>query len=145
VDRQFKDLRLHQLDRSLAAFSNARQEARPMHGWLRAIRESLGLSMVDVARKLARTKPLIQQFEDAEKDDRITLGSLRRVADALGCTLVYAIVPKTGTLTDLAGQSLRDQVASDVHAVERTMALEDQAVGEVEQLVKEETERRQRR
>jgi predicted DNA-binding mobile mystery protein A len=144
VDRQFKDLRLHQLDRSLAAFGNVRQGSRPEHGWLRAIRESLGLSMKDVARKLARTKSLIQQFEDAERDDRITLGSLRRVADVLGCTLVYAIVPKTGTLTELAEQSVRDQVVSDVHAVERTMALEDQAVGNVEQLVKEETKRRQR-
>jgi predicted DNA-binding mobile mystery protein A len=144
VDRQFKDLRRHQLDRSLAAFSNARQENRPKHGWLRAIRQSLGLSMEDVARKLAGTKSLIQQFEDAEKDNRITLGSLRRVADALGCTLVYAIVPKTGTLTELAEQSVRDQVVSDVHAVERTMALEDQAVGNVEQLVQEETKRRQK-
>jgi predicted DNA-binding mobile mystery protein A len=144
VDRQFKDLRRYQLDRSLAAFSNARQENRPMRGWLRAIRQSLGLSMEDVARKLAGTKSLIQQFEDAEKDDRITLGSLRRMADALGCTLVYAIVPKTGTLTELAEQSVRDQVVSDVHAVERTMALEDQAVGDVEQLVKEETKRRQK-
>jgi predicted DNA-binding mobile mystery protein A len=145
VDRQFKELRLHQLDRSLAAFNNARQEVRPKHGWLRAIRESLGLSMAAVAIKLAGTKSLIQQFEDAEKDDRITLASLRRVADALGCTLVYAIVPKTGTLTELVERGVHDQVVSDVHAVERTMALEDQAVGNVEQLIKEETKRRQRR
>jgi predicted DNA-binding mobile mystery protein A len=144
MDKEFKALRLRQLDRTLAAFSDARQTERPQHGWLRAIRQSLGLSMEDVAKRLAGIKPLIQQFEDAERDDRITLGSLRRVADALGCTLVYAIVPKTGTLTELAERRIHDQVVRDVHAVERTMALEDQAVGNVEQLVKEETKRRQK-
>lgn len=144
MEKRFKDLTLRQLDRTLATFSSARREARPQHGWLRAIRKSLDLSMEDVARKLSVTKPLIQQFEDAEKEDRITLHSLRRVAAALDCTLVYAIVPKAGTLTELAECRVREQVVSDVHAVERTMALEDQAVGDVEQLVKEETKRRQR-
>jgi hypothetical protein len=86
--------------------------------------------MADVAIKPARTKPLIQQFENAEKDDHITLNSLRRVTDALGCTFVYAVVPKTGTLTELVERGVHDQVVDDVHAVERTMALEDQAVGD---------------
>ena len=144
MDKQFKSLKLRQLDRTLDAFTTARQTERPQHGWLRAIRQSLGLSMEDVAKRVGGIKPLIQQFEDAESDNRITLGSLRRVAEALGCTLVYAIVPKTGTLTELAERRVHDQVVSDVHAVERTMALEDQAVGDVEQLVKEETKRRQR-
>jgi predicted DNA-binding mobile mystery protein A len=144
VDKQFKSLKLRQLDRTLDAFTTARQTERPQHGWLRAIRQSLGLSMEDVAKRVGGIKPLIQQFEDAESDNRITLGSLRRVAEALGCTLVYAIVPKTGTLTELAERRVHDQVVSDVHAVERTMVLEDQAVGDVEQLVKEETKRRQR-
>jgi predicted DNA-binding mobile mystery protein A len=140
----FSDLRIKQLSRSLAVFENAREEARPHRGWLQAIRTGLGLSLDAVGKRLGQSRRRVQEFEKAEEENRITLHSLSRVADALGCTLIYAIVPKAGTLTELAEQSVRDRVVSDVHAVERTMALENQAVGDVEQLVKEETKRRQR-
>jgi predicted DNA-binding mobile mystery protein A len=141
----FRDLRIKQLSRALAAFEAVREETRPRQGWLKAIRTGLGLSLDAVGKRLGQSRRRVQEFEKAEEENRITLHSLGRVAQALGCTLVYAIIPKTGTIADLAEQNERDRVVSDVHAVERTMALENQAVGDVEQLVKEETKRRQRR
>jgi predicted DNA-binding mobile mystery protein A len=141
---EFRALRRRQLDQALSHFFAARDEIRPKRGWLRSVREALGLSLEEVGRKLSASRQRILRFENAEANDQITLQSLRRIAKAMDCELVYAIVPKSGTLTELAEQTVRDQVASDVHAVERTMALEDQAVGNVEQLVKEETKRRQK-
>jgi predicted DNA-binding mobile mystery protein A len=71
---------------------------RPAAGWLRSIREALGLSLADQARKLKVTPPAIRAFEQAEAEDRITLASLRRTAAAMDCDLVYTLVPKSGTL-----------------------------------------------
>jgi predicted DNA-binding mobile mystery protein A len=133
---EFKDLRRSQLDRSLSPFVSAKPEARPPRGWLRAVREGLGLSLEKVANKLggvARSR--ILEFEEAEANDRISLRSLRRVAEAMDCELVYAIVPKSGTLTELADKLERDRVVNDVHRVARTMALEDQATNNTDEFI----------
>jgi predicted DNA-binding mobile mystery protein A len=138
----FKNLRLEQLDRTLLAFKDARNEARPQKGWLRAIREALGLSLEEVGARVKKPRQRILEFERAEAQDRITLKSLRRVAAALDCNLVYALVPRTDSILELAQQRVRQDATRDVLDVEHTMALEDQAPGNVSQLIDEETHRR---
>jgi predicted DNA-binding mobile mystery protein A len=142
MKRDFRDLRLRQLARALSTFDTAKQEPRPQRGWLRAIREGLGLTLETVGKQLGQSRRRIQEFEEAEATDRITLRSLRRVAAAMDCDLVYAIVPKSGTVTELAERRARSQVTEDVRDVEHTMALENQAPGNVEELIEEETKRR---
>lgn len=141
----FKQLRVNQLARTLSAFESAKHEPRPQRGWLRAIREALGLTLESVGKRLGQSRRRIQEFEEAEAHDRITLRSLRRVAAAMDCDLVYAIIPKSGTLAELAERRARAQAAEDVLDVEHTMALENQAVGNVEELIDRETNRRMKR
>jgi len=149
----FRNLRLNQLDRSLSAFEPSRLPARPQRGWLRAIREGLNMSLEEVGRALGQSKKRILDFEHAEAEYRITLKSLRRVANAMDCELVYAMVPKSGSIIELAeqhrkrretslAQKTRDRVREDVLGVEHTMALENQATGDVDRLIEEETKRR---
>lgn len=138
----FRDLRLRQLTRTLSAFEAAKKETRPQRGWLRAIREGLGLTLENVGKRLGQSRRRVQEFEQAEAKDRITLHSLRRVAAAMDCELVYAIIPKSGTITQLAERRARALAAEDVLDVEHTMALENQATGNVEELIDEETKRR---
>jgi predicted DNA-binding mobile mystery protein A len=68
---------------------------RPASGWIRAIRAAQKLTLADVARRLKVTPPAIRAFEQAEREDRITLGSLRRTAAAMDCDLIYALVPRS--------------------------------------------------
>ena len=84
----------------------------------------------------------MQKFERAEATDRITLGSLRRVADAMGCDLVYALVPKSGSFAELAEHPTRQRAAHDVKSVVHTMALEDQKPENASQLTEDEVQRR---
>jgi predicted DNA-binding mobile mystery protein A len=152
----FKTLRLRQLERSLSAFADAKKEARPRRGWLRAIREGLGLTLAEVAKRTGNLPPRIREFESAEAEDRIMLRSLRRVAAAMGCEVVYAIVPRDGTITELAEKHDREraelserrvhaQAAKDVRNVEHTMGLEGQATGNIDELIDDETRRRLKR
>jgi predicted DNA-binding mobile mystery protein A len=85
------------------------------------------------------------QLEKAEAEDRITLKSLRAAANALGCDLVYALVPKGETLGGLVEERARAQAKRQVLSVEHSMALEDQAVGRVDEAVEAETKRRLRK
>ena len=67
--------------------------------------------------------------------------SLRRVADAMDCELRYPIVPKIGTIAELSEKKLRNEVKKRVLAVEHSMALENQAVGNTDELIENETRR----
>ena len=138
---EYRAVRLKQLSRSLASFQKAKAVGRPSRGWLQAIREALGLSLTQVGQTAHMTKQLVQSFEKSEANDRITLRTLRRVAEAMGCELVYAIVPRSGTIHELAEQQARDKATKRVLSVEHTMALEDQASGGVKELIEEETKR----
>ena len=138
---EFKGLRIKQIDRTLESFTAAKDSSRPQKGWLRAVREATGVSIRQMAMRLKKAPTLVAKLEKSEAEYRITLGSLRDAADALGCRLVYAIVPKTGSIRELAEERARTKAAENVRAVEHSMALEDQAVGGIEDKIDEETRR----
>ena len=138
---EFKRLRIKQIDRALEPFATARDSPRPQKGWLRAVREATGITIRQLAMRLRKAPTLVASLEKSEAEYRITLGSLRDAADALGCRLVYALVPKTGTIQELAEERARTEAIKNVRAVEHSMALEDQAVGQVSEKIEEETER----
>lgn len=138
---EFRTLRAKQLERALEVFALAKNSPRPQKGWLRAIREATGISLREIAIRLKRTPTLAAKLEKSEAEYRITLASLRDAAGALGCQLVYALVPKSGSIHDLAEQGARTKAAQNVRAVEHSMALEDQAVGGIENKIQEETKR----
>jgi predicted DNA-binding mobile mystery protein A len=137
----FKDLRLLQLDKGLGSFLAARSVPRPKRGWLRAMREAIGVSAAEIARKLGTSRQLPLQLEKWEAEDRITLKSLRRMADALDCDLVYAIVPRAGSIQNLVEDRARSEASSRILKVEHSMALEDQAAGGLDLAVEAETRR----
>jgi predicted DNA-binding mobile mystery protein A len=138
---EFRRLRIKQIDRALESFAASRDSARPQRGWLRAVREATGITVRQMAMRLKKAPTLVAKLEKSEAEYRITLGSLRDAADALGCQLVYAIVPKTGSIQELAEERARTKAAENVRAVEHSMALEDQAVGGVPEKIEEETRR----
>jgi predicted DNA-binding mobile mystery protein A len=142
---EFKRLRLKQIDRALEPFAATRNSPRPQKGWLRAVREATGITLRQMASRLKKTPSLVAKLEKSEAEYRITLGSLREAADALGCQLVYALVPKSGSIQELAEERSRTEAAENVRAVEHSMALEDQAVGGVPEKIEEETRRIMRR
>jgi predicted DNA-binding mobile mystery protein A len=138
---EFKSLRLKQLERALDPFQEASASSRPQRGWIRAIREATGVTVLELARRMGKVPSNVNGLEKSEAEYRISLGTLRDAADALGCRLVYALVPKSGSIHDLSEQPARARASENVRAVEHTMALEDQAVGGVEQKIDEETKR----
>lgn len=115
------------MDALLETWRTAQLSARPRSGWVRAIRESLGMSAAAFARRLGMTPVGVRKLESAEASDAITLASLRKLAQALDCELQYALVPRNSLL-----QQVRDRaeiVARErLRPIAHSMALEDQAV-----------------
>lgn len=89
------------------AFPRMKPAAVPRAGWIRAIRDALGISQSQIARRVGVSRATVQQWERAEGHRRITVHSLDRVAHAMGCTVALAIVPKAGTLDDVRRRQAR--------------------------------------
>ena len=138
---EFRNLRLKQLDRSLEQYQAARKVPRPSKGWIRAIRQALGVSSGELARRLGTSRQLPLQLEKGEAEDRITLKSLRAVANALDCDLVYALVPRAASMEELIENRARTEARQRVLGVEHSMALENQAVGNLDEAVEAEVRR----
>ena len=102
---------------------------------------NVGERYPDQVRVSSANQQEIATFEKAEANDRITLRSLRRVAAAMDCELVYAIVPKTGTIQELADKQLRSEASKRVLATEKSMALEGQATGDIQEKIEDEVRR----
>ena len=137
----FRSIRVRQLEKALQPFFGAKSVVRQQRGWIQALRQAAGLSVRELARRLDIAPSAAAHLEKSEAEYRITLGRLRDAADAIGCQLVYALVPKTGSVESLVEQRARAQAEETVRAVEHSMSLEDQAVGNVEEKIEEHTRR----
>lgn len=122
-----KELRLAQMDAVLQYAASHPLPPRPPAGWLRAIREALGMTSGVLAERLGVTASGARKLEQAEAVDAITLGTLRRVAEALDCDLQYALVPRR-PLREMRWQQALHLAQQWQQRASRTMALEAQPV-----------------
>jgi len=99
----------------------------PVRGWIRAIRESLGMSSTNLAARLGTTRQAVSQMERSEVDGSIRLETLRRAAGELDCTLVYALVPND-SLEEIVDRRAHQVAVEEAERVQQTMLLEDQLV-----------------
>src|SRR5579872_6383642 len=80
------------LDERFASLSEV-PFATPVRGWIKAIREAIGMSTAQLARRAGVRQPSIVAIEQSEAKGSIEIATLRRVAAALDCKLVYALIP----------------------------------------------------
>lgn len=129
---EHKTLVRQQLETTLGLISNARDMQRPAKGWLRAVRQALGMSGKQFARRLGVTPPRITVLEKHEMSGAVTLKTMQQAADALGCDFVYAIVPRE-KLTDIVRKRALSLAAKKLDRVSHSMLLEAQKLSDVEQ------------
>jgi predicted DNA-binding mobile mystery protein A len=121
-------LLLRQLDAALETSPPARPPKPPVKGWISAVRHALGMSSLQLAERLGVTRSAVHALEAREPEGTTTLEALQRVANAMDCDLVYALVPRAGSFTQAvearAGLMARRLTARAGH----TMALESQLI-----------------
>jgi predicted DNA-binding mobile mystery protein A len=98
---------------------------KPPEGWLRTVRNALGMSGAQLAKKMGVTRARIAQAEQAELHGGITLKSMQATAEAMGCRFVYAIVPP-GRTEDIIMAQARKKALALVGTASEHMALESQ-------------------
>ena len=96
---KYKLIARQQLDKTLSGYAVARQTSQPAKGWIRAIREALGMSGKQLANRLNVSQPRISKLEQDEVSGVVSLKTMRQAAEAMDCVFVYAIVPRTSLLS----------------------------------------------
>ena len=113
------------LDSKIASLPPLQKMQRPHKGWIRAVKEALGMSSKQLAARLGVSPPRITALEKSEVEETVTLASLRRAAEALDCALVYSFVPK-GSFEEVLQTRARRIAAEIIGKVDHTMRLEAQ-------------------
>jgi transcriptional regulator with XRE-family HTH domain len=88
----------------------------------------VGLTQLDVAAKAGIKRQSYAQFENAEERGSISIASMRRAAEAMGCELVYYVIPRSSAAASYAGLALsHDPLARHLNATDQSMRIEGQS------------------
>ena len=127
-----KRLIREQLETTMDKLSCMREVQRPAKGWLRAVREALGMTGKQFARRLGVSAPRVTVLEKDELSGGVTLNTMRQAAEALDCIFVYAVVPRE-SLTDIVRKRARSLACKRLARVSHSMLLEAQQLTGEEQ------------
>lgn len=127
--RNKRKLLVEQLEQKLQPFYNSRKVLVPERGWINAIRTTLNMTMAQLGTKLNITRQGVKKIEESEANGTITINSLKETANAMDLQLVYALLPKNGTINDLIQIKAEKLAQKIVLRTNQNMKLEDQGIG----------------
>ena len=118
-------LKLEQLDSSLKKYAPLRYVSIPGKGWIRAIRDVLGMTAKQLAQRLGSTQQNVARIEQDELVGAVSMKTMKRIAQCLDCTFVYGLVPNS-TLENTIRRQVELVVKQHLAKASHTMLLEGQ-------------------
>ena len=99
-----KKLAREQLDETMKSFKSLKAMSAPRKGWIRAIRDTLGMTGVQLAKRLKVNQQRVARIEQDEVLGKVTLNTMQNAAEAMDCVFVYGVVAR-----DSLEQIVREQ------------------------------------
>jgi predicted DNA-binding mobile mystery protein A len=117
----------NQISRRIEGIRSLKDKTSVREGWIKYMRTALGLTLEELAKLLSLTKASVAQAERREVGGEVSMSTLKKMAEAMDCDLVYAFVPRKDMKTfihDKAYEKARKALGTaDLH-----MKLENQKV-----------------
>ena len=126
-----KKLLREQLDKKLSRLREFSVRGHTFIGWIKTIREALGMTSKDLASRVGVNQSRIIHMEQAEVDGNIKISTMKKIADALEMDFVYAFVPRT-SLNDMVREQARLLALKKMERLDHTMRLEMQELSSEE-------------
>ena len=120
-------LQFQQLNEKVNQLTDLQHVIVPPIGWIKAIRNGIGMSMEQLGKKLSITKQGVMDIEKREKEGAITIKSMQEIAKAMDMKLVYGFVPNASSLEQMIETRAIEMATKIVERTSNTMKLEDQA------------------
>jgi predicted DNA-binding mobile mystery protein A len=132
-------LQFQQLNEKIDQLTGLQHVIVPPIGWIKAIRNGIGMSMEQLGKKLSITKQGVMDIEKREKEGAITIKSMQEIAKAMDMKLVYGFVSNAGSLEQMIETRAIEMAKKIVERTSNTMKLEDQANSKerIEKAIKE--------
>ena len=132
-------LQFQQLNEKVNQLTDLQHVIVPPIGWIKAIRNGIGMSMEQLGKKLSITKQGVMDIEKREKEGAITIKSMQEIAKAMDMKLVYGFVPNASSLEQMIETRAIEMATKIVERTSNTMKLEDQANSKerIEKAIKE--------
>jgi len=122
-----KALIRQQLDKKLQNFAGLKDSPPPVRGWIRAIRDALGMTGEQLARRIGVQKQRVAALEKGEVSGTATINSMKKAAAAMDCVFVYALVPRDSLESNVERHARK--YAEKIHsAIQHSMTLEQQGL-----------------
>ena len=115
------------LDKRFARIRSLLRERPPHRGWIRAIRDALGMTQPELAARMGVGQSTVADLEASEMHGTVKLDTLRRAAEALDAEVLYFLVPRS-TLAQMVTDQARRKAAVTLTQVAHHGRLEDQAL-----------------
>ena len=127
-----KKLIREQLDKKLSKLKPILSTPVPKDGWVKTIREALGMTTYDLANKTDVDQSRISRIEASEAKQEIKLSTLKKMADGLGVKFVYGFVPEDGLEEIVQAQAMKI-AKKRLNRIDHSMKLELQGLSDKEQ------------
>ncbi len=124
MDWSLRVIKARQLEKELSGINKV---IAPRDGWVRTIREALGMSARQLGTRCNVTSERILRIEKDESEGRTTIATLEKIAKGMDCKLVYAFVPNDGLISFIE-RTAEEKARSQLKLVSHHMELEDQKV-----------------
>ncbi len=122
-------LQIRALDKKTSDLKSAKNIVPQSSGWIKTVREAIGMTVSQLAARLGVTQPRITKMESNE--DNLKLSTMKKAAEAMNCEFVYYFKPKT-TFQNLVDEQAQKKAAEVLKTVNVNMALENQEIAEDE-------------
>jgi predicted DNA-binding mobile mystery protein A len=120
-------LQFQQLNEKMNQLTGMQHFIVPPIGWIKAIRNGIGMSMEQLGKKLSITKQGVMDIEKREMEGAITIKSMKEIAMAMDMQFVYGFIPNAGSLEQMIETRALEIASKIVERTSTTMKLEDQA------------------
>lgn len=118
-----KKLIREQLDSKIAPLKDFALTGLSNIGWIKTIREALGMTSSQLAKRAGLSQSRISQLEKTETDGNIKLSTMQNIAQGLDMEFVYGFVPKN-TLESLVREQAKKIAIERMKRLNHTMSLE---------------------
>lgn len=132
MTKRLSIIQLRQLDERLEKVRDLSELGAPPDGWIRVLRQALGMTTEQLAARMKVTRQAVLQLEAAERNRSATWTSLRKAAEAMDCEVAYAVVPR-GSLRQVLLRQGRKQAERHVGRIAHSMKLDSHLIGPAEQ------------
>lgn len=122
-----KSLKYRQIEDRTNKLISLKDKFKGINSWCKYVRTGLGMTLKQLAKKAGVSYSQIAQIERNEAQDKITLASLKKVAHAMECELIYGFVPNK-KLGDIRKEQALKKAKQILAESNLHMEYEDQAV-----------------